>query len=160
MPSLHQVLIPMSVHPGTPFFPNKLSSIGTKQQMPSLSSPFLPPLFLIMSVCHTNNQAHALPLLLSHLRCLRKAWEWNCTSRISFVSGATRRAFPICSLAPVLQKHHGCLVLTWLPATKPGDQSLDAEGKKIKTQGTHAHKTKNKQQQQNNKKENKKAVKP
>lgn len=115
MPSLHQVLISMSVHPGTPFFPNKLSSIGTKQQMPSLSSPFLPPLFLIMSVCHTNNQAHALPLLLSHLRCLRKAWEWNCTSRISFVSGATRRAFPICSVAPVLQKHHdvwyppGCL---------------------------------------------------
>lgn len=75
MPSLHQVFISMSVHPGTLFFPNQLSSIGTKQQMPSLSSFFLPPLFLIMSVWHANNQAHALPLLLSHLSCLRMTGE-------------------------------------------------------------------------------------
>lgn len=109
MPSLHQVFISMSVHPGTPFFPNQLSSVGTKQQMPSLSSFFLPPLFLIMSVCHANSQAHALLLLLSHLSSwewLERDDKWNCTSRVSFVRGATRRAFPICSLAPRMFDTH------------------------------------------------------
>lgn len=158
MPSLHQVLISMSVHPGSPFFPNKLSSTVTKQQMPSLSSFFLPPLFLIMSVWHASNQAHALLLLLSHLSCLRMAWEgWGVELHIKdlFCQGSNQESVSNlqfgtgASEAPrMFDTHLVACHQTW------GSISVwwqDAEGNKEK-QSSHARETNKKKEKKKSKK--------